>query len=163
MALSDKRGRFVEEYLLDLNATQAATRAGYSPDTARQQGSRLLSDPDIQAAIEAAQKARSRRTEITADRVVQELALIAFADMGQVTHWTENSVELRPSHMLSRDQKAIIGEIAQSKDGVRVKTHSKLDALSKLGQHLGMFKTELSNNDDGPLVVQIIKRTYDDA
>ena len=71
--LNDRQRRFVEEYLIDLNATQAAIRAGYSERTARQQGARLLSNAVIQAAIEAAQQARSERTELTQDWVLSKL------------------------------------------------------------------------------------------
>ena len=68
--LSTKQRRFVEEYLVDLNGTQAAIRAGYSPRTARQIASENLSKPDIADAIAEAQAARSQRTQITADRVL---------------------------------------------------------------------------------------------
>ena len=68
-----KQERFVEEYLCDLNATQAAIRAGYSEHTAKQQGSYLLTNPVIKARIQVLQADRSARTEITADWVVTEL------------------------------------------------------------------------------------------
>ena len=73
MALTDKQKRFVEEYLCDLNATQAAIRAGYSERTANREGHRLLSKADIQAAIQDAMRARSERTELTADWVLMRL------------------------------------------------------------------------------------------
>ena len=76
-----RQARFVDEYLLDLNATQAAIRAGYSAKTAQEQGSRLLSNVIVQDAVAEAMAARSERTQVTAGRVVQELAKIAFADM----------------------------------------------------------------------------------
>lgn len=71
--LTPKQARFVAEYLVDLNATQAAIRAGYSEKTARQAGSENLSKPDIQEAIEEAQQARSKRTGIDQDEVVRGL------------------------------------------------------------------------------------------
>lgn len=72
------RERFVDEYLVDLNATQAAIRAGYSPKTAYSMGQRLLKDVEVQAAIQEARARREKRTEITQDRVVQEIADNAF-------------------------------------------------------------------------------------
>jgi len=87
MALTDKQKRFVEEYLLDLNATQAAIRAGYSAKTAGSIGEENLRKPEIAAAIQEAQDARSKRTEITADRVLQELAKIGFADIRKAVKW----------------------------------------------------------------------------
>ena len=73
MCLTPKQARFVEEYLVDLNATQAAIRAGYSAKTAEVQGSRLLGNVKVAAAIREAQEARSERTGITQDEVIQGL------------------------------------------------------------------------------------------
>lgn len=87
MPLTDKQQRFVEEYLVDLNATQAAIRAGYSAKTAGQQGERLLKNVEVQSAVSAAQQARSKRTNITADRVLQELAKIGFSDIRKAVQW----------------------------------------------------------------------------
>ncbi len=77
--MTAKQQLFVDEYLIDLNATQAALRAGYSEKTARSIGAENLSKPDIEKAIADALEARRLRTEITQDRVLEELAAIAFA------------------------------------------------------------------------------------
>lgn len=82
---TDKQQRFVEEYLVDLNATQAAIRAGYSEKTAAEQGYQLLQNPSVSAAIVAAQAARSARTEITADKVLQHWWAIATADANEIS------------------------------------------------------------------------------
>ena len=79
--LTDKQKRFVSEYLVDLNATQAAIRAGYSVRTAKQIATENLSKPAISASIQAEMDKRSRRTEITADRVLKELAKIGFGNV----------------------------------------------------------------------------------
>lgn len=71
--MTPKQTRFVEEYLVDLNGTQAAIRAGYSPHTANEQAARLLANASIREAIEQAQAKRSRRTAITADWVLRKL------------------------------------------------------------------------------------------
>ena len=84
MALTPKQARFAAEYLIDLNATQAAIRAGYSAKTAYSQGERLLRHVEVAQAIQAGQQARAVRTEITQDRVLQELARIAFFDIRQL-------------------------------------------------------------------------------
>lgn len=73
MALTDKQQRFVDEYLIDLNATQAAIRAGYSPKTANEQGARLLANVSVAAAVKEGKKAREERTEVTQDWVVHEM------------------------------------------------------------------------------------------
>ena len=72
-SLTPKQARFVAEYLVDLNATQGAIRAGYSAKTAEVQGSRLLGNVKVREAVEAGMKARSKRTEITQDEVIQGL------------------------------------------------------------------------------------------
>lgn len=82
--LTEKQKRFVEEYLVDLNATQAAIRAGYSPKTANEQGARLLVNVSIQQALQKAMQDREQRTVVTADRVVQELWNIVTADANDI-------------------------------------------------------------------------------
>ena len=79
--LTARRARFVSEYLVDLNATQAAIRAGYSRRTARQQGSRLLTNVDVKRAIAQAQQELRERHDIEADRVLSEYASVAFSDI----------------------------------------------------------------------------------
>lgn len=151
MALTAKQERFVAEYLIDLNATQAAIRAGYSEKTANKQGSQMLGKTSIAAAISEAQARRSERTEITQDRVLAELAKIGFSDLRKVVtshgslidvqDWDDEtagaiaSVEVvkRPSGEYDEDNKPILDHVA------KIKTWDKLSALEKLGKHLGMF------------------------
>src|SRR4051794_35597617 len=143
MPLNDRQCRFVAEYLVDLNATQAAVRAGYSARTARTQAADLLTNPNIAAAIAEAQAARGRRTEVTADRVVLELARVAFGDPRRVMSWGPGGVRLRPSAELADEEAAIVAEVGETttKEGgsLRLKTVDKLGALRLLGQHLGLF------------------------
>jgi phage terminase small subunit len=86
MTLTEKQKRFVAEYLIDLNATQAAIRAGYSPKTAKEIGAQNLTKLNIQNAIEAAQNKREQRTEITQDMVLQRWWAIATADPNEIIH-----------------------------------------------------------------------------
>lgn len=116
MALTLKQERFVEEYLVDLNATAAAIRAGYKETTAAQQGHNLLQKPAIEAAIQAAQAAREERTKITGDQVVSELAKIAFAKADD--YYNDYGLEL--------------------------KTSDKTKALELLGKHFGTFTEKIS-------------------
>src|SRR5689334_21073978 len=141
--LNERQARFVAEYLVDLNATQAAVRAGYSAKTAYSAGERLLRNVEVAAAIAEAQAARSRRTEVTADRVVLELARIAFGDPRRVMSWGPGGVTLRSSAELADEEAAIVAEASQTVTEaggtLRLKTVDKLGALRLLGQHLGMF------------------------
>ncbi|MEN9060016.1 terminase small subunit [Ponticoccus litoralis] len=95
MSLTAKQARFVEEYLIDLNATQAAIRAGYSARTAKSQGQRLLTNVDVERALTEAQAARSQRTQIKADWVLSRLADEAVADLADI--YTADG-QLRPIH-----------------------------------------------------------------
>lgn len=83
--LTNKQKRFCEEYLIDLNATQAAIRAGYKPKNARSSASENLTKPDIQQYLQQLMQQRSQRTGITADDVISELAKIAAAEDVQIT------------------------------------------------------------------------------
>lgn len=87
MALTAKQQRFVDEYLVDLNATQAAIRAGYSAATARSIAAENLTKPNIAAAVSAAQAERAKRTGITADRVLEDLARVAFGDVRKLVEY----------------------------------------------------------------------------
>lgn len=82
--LTPKQQCFVDEYLIDLNATQAAIRAGYSPKTAAVQASRLLANAKVSAAVACAMAERSKRTGITQDRVLMELAKVAFIKLTDI-------------------------------------------------------------------------------
>jgi phage terminase small subunit len=175
--MTPKQQRFVEEYLIDLKAGPAYRRAGYKGDdnVCAVEGHRLLSNPKIAAAIERAMAKRSARTEITQDRVLEELARIGFADMRKLLRWTgnlprmdeasaeesgeveitaANFVQLFDSDELDDDVAACVSEISQTKDGaLKVKLHDKQAALVAIGRHLGMFKdrVEHTGKDGGPI------------
>ena len=141
--LTAKQARFVEEYLVDLNAAAAARRAGYAHLRADAIGYENLRKPEIRSAIEAAQKARSASTGVTADRVVKELARIAFADARTVMTWGPNGVVLRDSETLSDEAAAIVAEVSETRSesggSIKLKLADKLSALDKLSRHLGMY------------------------
>jgi phage terminase small subunit len=146
--VTPKQAAFVREYLIDLNATQAAIRAGYSAKTAEQQGPRLLGNAGVSAAIAEAQQARANRLEITADRVLQELARIAFFDPRKLL---KDDGEPVPLQELDDDTAAAIGgletatERERGEDGGmtyvrKYKIVSKDAALGLAMRHLGMLK-----------------------
>jgi phage terminase small subunit len=144
-SLTPKQARFVEEYLIDLNATQAAIRAGYSPRTANEQGAQLLAKLSVADAVAQAQAERSERTQVTADAVLRELARIGFEDMGTFARWGERGVTFNPSGRVDTRCVAEIRE-THTKYGINVtfKLHDKVAALEKIGRHLGMFKENVS-------------------
>lgn len=172
MALTAKQRRFVDEYLIDLNATQAAIRAGYSEKTARAQGHRLLTDVDIASAVQEAQASRAERTEITQDAVLRELAKIGFANMQDYMRAGSDGDPYLDFSQLTRDQAAALAEVTVEdfKDGrgedardvrrVKFKLADKRAALVDIGKHLGMFKdrVEHSGPDGGPIQTEVSAR-----
>lgn len=161
-ALTPRQQRFVEEYLVDLNQTQAAIRCGYSPKTAKQQGSRLLTNANVEAAIVEAQAKRSERTGITQDRVLAEFARLGFADIRRLMEWSEESVAFKPSSELTDAEAAAIASVesettvrtfeggeTEKKIKLRIKLWDKQAALTQIGRHLGMFKDRLEHSGDG--------------
>jgi phage terminase small subunit len=137
--LTPKQQLFCLEYIVDLNATQAAIRAGYRPHRAHVTGSYLTGISLVQAEIARLMAERRERTEVTADQVIRELSRIAFADIGDVCEWSDKTVKLKDSGTLSASARGAVAEVAQGQFGVKVKMHSKTDALGKLAQHLGLL------------------------
>jgi phage terminase small subunit len=141
-SMTPKQERFVEEYLVDLNATQAAVRAGYSARTARAIGRENLDKPDIQAALQTAFAARSQRVEIDQDWVIRRLARIADLDLRKL--FTDDGT-LRPIQELPEDVAGAISsvDVIKRKDDAeeyRVRLPDRIRALDLLGRHLGMFR-----------------------
>jgi phage terminase small subunit len=147
--VTPKQEAFVREYLTDLNATQAAIRAGYSDRTAEQAGFRLLRNVQVARAISAAQQKRAARLEITADRVLQELARIAFFDPRKVLKADGTA---KPLQDLDDDTAAAIAglEVQEITVGENVvgtvkkyRITDKNAALSNAMRHLGMLREKL--------------------
>jgi len=148
MALTKKQKTFIDEYLIDLNATQAAIRAGYSPDSARQSGCDNMNNPYIRAHIDKAMAERSKRTGVNADRVIQELAKMAFINAVDVINTEDATLK---DGALPEDTAAIQSVKVKSiptKDGEgverEIKMADKIKALELLGKHLGMFTDKVN-------------------
>ena len=154
--LTEKQRRFAAEYLIDLNGTQAAIRAGYSARTANEQASRMLANVSIQQAISEAMAERSKRTGVNQDRIVQELAKIAFLKITDV-----GDREGRIKENASEDDLACIESIKYKHSDTEtgsstereVKAASKLKAMELLGKHLGMWNDRLDVNVVQPIVI----------
>lgn len=152
--MTKKQKRFVEEYLIDLNATQAAIRAGYKPDSAYAVGSENLKKPEIKAAVDRAMAERSKRTGINQDRILQELARIGFAKITDVVDRETGKIK----DDASEDDLACIqsikvkpGEFGTERE---TKMYDKKSALVELGKHLGMFTGNAgSGRDEGVVII----------
>lgn len=157
--LNAKQQRFVDEYLIDLNATQAAIRAGYSVKTAKEIGCENLTKPNIQEAIEKLMAERSKRTGVNQDRVIQELARIAFVNPQNVINADDGSVRADASDddlacIQSVKVKTMSGDKGYSEER-EVRLNDKMKALELLGKHLGMFKDKVELETDMDLNITI--------
>lgn len=138
--LNPKQKRFVAEYLKDLNATQAAIRAGYSAKTASVIGCENLTKPNIAAAIAAGQAKIADKLELTAERVLAELALLGFSNMDDFASVDGKGSPALDLSKLNRSQWAAVNQIKVDDDGaVTLKLYDKRAALVDLGKHLGLF------------------------
>jgi phage terminase small subunit len=159
--LEPKQIAFVEEYLIDLNATQAAIRAGYSPPSAKQMGYVNLRKPAIAKAIA---DYLAERWGVTKARIVEEMAKVAFANAGDYMTWGPDGVTIKSSDELAEEQRAAVSEVSDTitKDGrtKRLKLHDKLAALRDLGKVVGLFtdKHEVSGPGGEPLAPEASNR-----
>ena len=166
--MTEKQKRFCDEYLIDLNATQAAIRAGYKKQYANKFVYKILNNPNVKEYLEKRMKDREERTEITQDDVVREIAAIAFSNPsdffkvidrpitaggipvrdedGNIK--TYKDVEFINTDNLSEANKKAIAGIKQGSNGLEVKLNDKLKALELLGRHLGMFKDKVEIKGD---------------
>jgi len=143
LSYTPKQLRFCQEYLIDLNATQAAIRSGYGRAGAATQGSLLLKQEKIQARIGELNKQRMKRININSDSVIKEIALIAFSNIGNVAEWTTNTVTLKESSRLTSGQMASIQSIEEKlgKFGgaLKIKLYDKPSALVMLCRYLNIL------------------------
>lgn len=180
-ALDGRERRFVDEYLIDLDANRAALAAGYSKTMAASKAYQWVSSskakPHVFMAVEAAQRARAARIGITQDRVIDELRKIGFSDIRKLVKWqgslvkeednpdggevlvikniVTNHVQIIDSDTIDDDTAAAIAEISQNATGgIKVKMYDKKSALVDIGKHLGMFteKHEHTGPGGSPLI-----------
>lgn len=188
MGLTDKQKRFCDEYLIDLNATQAAIRAGYVPNGINKRVTRMMANDGIQKYISERISDRKKRVEVTQDDIIRELSYIAFSkasDYAKVVEkeahdecgnliYDENgevlkyrTVEPMLTDELTEEQKRAIAVIKKGRDGFEIKPYDKQRALELLGKHLGMFtdKVEVSGTVNDPfddLSTEELKKLIDD-
>lgn len=171
--LTDKQERFVEEYLVDLNATQAAIRAGYSQKTAGQIGFDNLKKPEIAEAIQKGRTRVANKAEVDAVMIRKRLAELAFTDHRRVVTWSDDGVRLTDSQELSEAEAALVKGVKMKRtsrmdeNGVEtVETHVELDRIDPmvplriLAADVGIgTKTtrEVTGKDGRPIEVQQVR------
>ena len=192
MIVNKRQRQFCEEYLIDLNATQAAIRAGYKEKFAHTNAPKLLQNTTIKAKIDELMAERAMRTEITQDRVIKELAIIAFSNAADYAAVVEREMAMEvDGHMvkiigddgkplmyrtvepvlteeLTDEQRRALSVIKKGRDGFEVKPYDKVRALELLGKHLGMFKDSVEvsgeiNNPMAGLTTEELKKLIEDG
>jgi phage terminase small subunit len=158
--LTPKIKRFCEEYIKDLNGTQAAIRAGYSAHTANEQSSKLLAKVNVKNYISELKQSLSNKNEGLAQQVIDELKKLGFAN---IQDYIEPENEIKDLTKIDRDKAAAVesikktvtefnggGESSGKKTSIQFKLYDKISALEKLGRHLGIF--ELDNQQKAPVI-----------
>ncbi|MGJ0533831.1 terminase small subunit [Methylocystis sp.] len=160
---------FAREIAKGASQREAYRSAGYQGDERSMDANaaRLIADDRVSLRIQEIQAAAAKRAEITIERTLLELAKIGYADIRKAVRWGEgiaikdvdgneaisNGVAMLDSAEIDDDTAAAIAEVAQTRDGIKIKFHDKLGALEKIGKHLGMFvdRHEHSGKDGGPI------------
>lgn len=148
--LNEQQERFCREYVISLNATKAAENAGYSAKTANEQGSRLLANASVTARIQELLKPRMKRYDITAERVLEELATLAYSDITDFTRFNESGVTMKDSDTLPKRSRRAIAEVSQVMNEyggtVKFRLHDKKGALDSLGRYLKLFTDKVEHS-----------------
>ena len=167
-----RRDMFPKEFLIDLNATKAAERCGYSKKCARNAGARLMANANIQEKIQALQQERSDRLEITADMWLRELWIIGNSDIknymtiddgGFIVAKTFDEMPKDSSRALEAiEENRTVRESADGKESniinskIKFKLHSKLEALKLIGQYLGFLKEKVEHSGEIKVPIRLI-------
>jgi phage terminase small subunit len=158
ISLTEKRKRFAREYAVDLNATQAAIRAGYARNCANRTAYTLMHDPGVAAEVHRNMQAVSVKIDVTANKVLKELARIAFADLAAIVKIDHGRVRMIDTDALTIDQRSAIARIAETENGVKIDMHDKTKALELLGRYLALFTDKLEHSGN----VNVVERLSDE-
>lgn len=151
LKLTPKQKLFCKYYLISLNATDAAIKAGYSKKTADVIGIQNLGKLNIKKYIEERMNKRAEKLEITADKVLEEIAKLAFANTTDILEITDHGVNIKDLSKLDTTCIASAEEVFDKEGmrvGVKVKLHDKTKNLELLGRHLGLFKDKVEHSFD---------------
>lgn len=157
--MTPKQQAFVDEYLIDLNATQAATRAGYSARTANEQGARLLANASVSAAIAAAKRVRSEKTAVDAAWLLSRLADEATADVADLYDETGNVRAVKDWPLIWRTGLVAGIEVESIGEGAgrltKIKLSDRIKRLELIGKHIDVqaFKDKIEHSGAIALVV----------
>lgn len=167
MTLNPKQQRFCEEYIITLNATDAAKKAGYSEKGASVTAAKLLALPKIAKYVEKLNATRAKRVKIEQDDVIREIAKIAFSNITDAVTWNESGVIVKDSSLLTPEQSAAIAEVSETRGkygpSIKVKMYDKKGALELLGRHLSMFSDNVKVSTPEGESIKVEPVTPEDA
>lgn len=157
--MTERRKRFCELYDIYDNGAKAAFEAGFATDqnSARFAARKLLRDPAIQDYLTELREDWYNRVGVTKERILSELALIGFSDVADFAHWNQGGVDFKDASQVDENKRRAIKEMKyQFSDGaghVSIKLHDKIQALEKMGRHLGLFadRVEHTGKDGNPI------------
>lgn len=159
--LTPKQDLFCLEYLKDYNATQAAIRAKYSPKTAYKIGSENLRKPQIIKRIDFYKKQSMVNAEVKIQGIVNELKALGYSDLTDVFKTNKEYVTLAELKELPPHVRRSIKSFEYTKDGIKIKFHSKEKALELLGKYKSMFSENINlggqAKDDNELIIKVIQ------
>ena len=173
--LNPKQKKFIEFYVRDQNATEAAKQAGYSEKTAYAQGSALLKHPEIKSEIDRrlaiSQTQLQNATQVTKEKLIAELMPIIFGDIGDVANWDKETLELIPKDEIGKELRKAIQSISATrtpgqfgtKKQVAIKMHDKLKAIELVSKLLGFIvqKNEHTGKDGEPLASPLDEKKFE--
>ncbi|MCT7911661.1 terminase small subunit [Arcobacter lacus] len=151
LKLTPKQKLFCDYYLISLNATEASIKAGYSKKTAKEIGAENLTKPNIKEYLQNSMNKRAEKLEITADKVIGEIAKLAFANTTDILEITDTSIKIKDLSKLDTSCISSAEEVFDKdgcRVGVKVKLHDKTKNLELLGRHLGLFKDKVEISVD---------------
>lgn len=157
--LTEQQAKFARAYVRLGVAEQAALEAGYAPDTARKQASRILEMPQVKAEVERLQALATERAVVSAAEVLQELALVGFADLSEFVEWGPDGVRIKDSEAIDPVRRRAIVEVSESKFGVKIKLADKIAALDRLGKHLGLFVDKVEHSGKVETIAPVVNLT----
>lgn len=156
---SEKEFKFVAEYLVDRNATRSAVCAGYKKTSASAQASRLLKKSNVRELIDKGEKALAKRAEVKADEVISELKAIAFSNPMDYWDFSTGRPRIDLSRM-TRAQASAISSIkvkpSMSGPEIDIRFHNKVQALEKLGKHVGIFEDKMTHTIEGGATINVV-------
>lgn len=165
--LTAKQRRFCEEYVIDLNGTQAATRAGFSEKTANEQAVRILANVSVKKYIAKLQGKLRKQTNLSAQDVIEELQKVGFSN---IQDFIEEENTIKDISKIKRPKAAAVSAIetseSTSKDGTvtvntKFKLYNKVDALEKIGRHLGIFEKDNAQKKQDVVIKQNVIKLAD--